>query len=98
MKPAKSAAACRNAVRCPSSGRQAGRERGRRRRFSAILDERHGLAGAVQHHLGQEAALAAGQAFAQPAIDNFGEGEVGLGWIHDACARIDVGNGPPDRV
>ncbi len=56
-----------------------------------LVDERHGLAGAVQHHFGQEAALAAGQTLAQPAIDDLEEGEVGLVAIHDARAGVNVG-------
>ena len=58
-----------------------------------LMDERHGFAGAVQHHLGQDAALAAGQALAQPAVDDLEEGEIGLVAVHDAGAGIDVGLG-----
>jgi hypothetical protein len=69
-----------------------GRERGAAAQILGdLVDQRHGLAGAVQHHLGQDAALAAGQAFAQPAIDNLEEGEIGLVAIHDAGAGVDVG-------
>ena len=32
-----------------------------------LMDERHGLARAMQHHFGEDAALVAGQALAQPA-------------------------------
>ena len=56
-----------------------------------LMDERHGLTGAVQHHFGEDAALVAGQALAQPAIDDFEEGEIGLVAVHDAGAGIDVG-------
>ena len=59
--------------------------------FGNLVNERHGFAGAVQHHLCEDAALAAGQALAQPAINNFEEGEIGLIAIHDAGAGIDVG-------
>jgi hypothetical protein len=70
-----------------------GRERGAAAQILGdLVDQRHGLAGAVQHHLGQDAALAAGQAFAQPAIDNLEEGEIGLVAIHDAGAGVDVGS------
>ncbi len=69
--------------------------RGRQRGAAAqvlrdLVDQRHRLAGAMQHHLGQDATLAAGQALAQPAIDNLKESEIGLVAIHHAGAGVDV--------
>ena len=58
-----------------------------------LVDERHGFTGAVQHHFGEDAALVAGQALAQPAIDDLKEGEIGLIAVHDPGAGIDVGFG-----
>lgn len=49
----------------------------------------------MQHHLGQDATLSAGQALAQPAIDNLKESKVGLVAVHHAGA-VDVGL--PDRL
>ena len=58
-----------------------------------LMDERHGLTRAMQHHFGKDAALVAGQALAQPAIDDLEEDEIGLIAVHDAGAGIDVGLG-----
>lgn len=55
------------------------------------MDERHGFAGTVQHHFGEDPALIARQSLAQPALDDFEEGEIGLVAVHDAGAGIDVG-------
>ena len=56
-----------------------------------LMDERHGFTGAMQHHFGKDAALVAGQALAQPAIDDLKKEEIGLVAIHDAGAGIDIG-------
>ena len=55
-----------------------------------FVHETHGFTRAVQHHFSEDAALVAGQTLAQPAVDDFEEGEIGLIPIHDPCAGIDV--------
>ncbi len=44
----------------------------------------------MQHHLGQNTALIARQAFVQPAVNDFEEVEIGLVAVDDRCARVDI--------
>ena len=55
------------------------------------MDKRDGFGGVLQHHFGEDAALVAGQALAQPAIDDLEKGEIGLIAVHDGGAGIDIG-------
>ena len=55
-----------------------------------LVDQPDRLGGIVQHHLGDDAAVATRKLLAQPCLDDLDESEVGLIAVHDTGARIDV--------